>query len=657
MVEQYGWAGKILRVDLTEGDISTLNTMELAERFMGGRGIASYIYWSEVGPKVKAFDPDNRLIFMTGPLDGIMPGSNRVTMASKAPGSYPEEVYCTSNCGGHWATALKRAGFDGVIIQGKARGPVYLWISDGKIDIVDAKDIWGLGTRATQAILQKRYGENTAAYVIGPAGENLCRNSVIIHESGHAFGGTIGFGAVMGAKNLKAIAAKGTGSLKVARPRELLDIWYHFTREVSRRQDEPEVKPLARRIEFPIPTAHNAVADYEKLGQLKITHSACHNCPLGCHKTFSYKDGSIPAIADSCHSLQSYRDLEAKYYGDHYRMGNVTVLSAVLFNDLGIDSYVPAGLCDLILWMKGEGLLTSKNSGLDLEKIGSKEFITDLLYKIAYRQGIGDQLAEGNYRFLEYWGGEKAEAISRQMRCRKGNVSSTMGGKCYAYIGGKPTYVARAKAHLIMNLVDIRGYINFDYVWNGPHLLGWVDVKPGTPEYVDLKKRAARRWFGTESAMDEGTWEKKLDVALFHQLFVLIENSSTFCEWMFPRFYSNYTEDKMGTLGLPAQFWSAITGVDVTYEELNKKAERILALERAITVKEGRTREDDWFYDDYFDDNNWTEKDKDDFRKVMDEYYDRVGWDGRTGWPTRQRLEALDLKKIADELQTIGKLP
>jgi aldehyde:ferredoxin oxidoreductase len=509
-----------------------------------------------------------------------------------------------------------------------------------------------------QAALQHRYGEGASVYVIGPAGENLCRNAVIMHETGHAFGGTVGFGAVMGAKNLKAIVARGTGSLKVARPKELLDIWYRFSREVSRREDEPETKPRARRIEFCKfkPDDGLKVVDLEKLGQLRISHSSCHLCPVGCLQTFSYNDGSLPAIATKCHNYSNYRVMEAKYYGKEHNMGNTTVLSAGLFNDLGIDAYVPSGLVDMLVWMKSAGIITSGNTGLDLDKIGSKEFISDLLPKIAYRQGIGDKLAEGQYRFLASWKNEKADAISRQMRNRKGNVCTTMGGKVFAYFD-KPFYVVTSKAHVIMNLTDVRGYINYDYVWNGPEKLVSVDAKPGTPEYRELKNRAARRWFGTELAIDESTWDKKIDVALFLQRFLMLESSSTYCEWIFPRFYSNYTEDKMGTLDMPARFWSAITGVDTTYEQLEKRGERLQTLERAITVREGRTREHDWFFDDYFKDNHWTEKDKEDLRKVMDEYYHRVGWDKKTGWPTRETLKALDLKDIAEELGKMGKLP
>ncbi len=652
-----GYAGKILKINLGDGTTSFLDTLELADRFIGGRGMAAYLYWKEVPGNVKALDPENRLIFMTGPLDGIMPGSNRVTVVGKAPGAYPEEVYCTSNCGGHWATALKKAGFDGIVIHGRAERPSYIWVEDGRVEIRDAGDIWGSGTREAQAILQHRHGEDSCLYVIGPAGENLCRNAVIIHETGHAFGGTVGFGALMGSKNLKAVLARGTGGLKVARPKALLDVWHQFNREVSRRRNEPEKEPLARRAEFPNPDARYRVMDREEIGQLKITHSACHNCPIGCYQTFTYRDDSIPAISTSCHTYQSYRDLEAQYYGSEHQMGNVTVYSAVLFNDLGVDSYVPAGICDMILWMKGQGLLTSENSGLDLESIGSRAFIEDLLHKIAFREGIGDQMAEGNYRFLKSWGGEEAAAISRQMRCRKGNVCTTMGGKCYAYIGGKPSYVGHSKAHMIMNLTDTRGYINYGYVWNGPHLLGWVDVTPGTEEYTEVKNRAAKRWFGTEKAMDESTWDMKIEVALFHQRFLYIEGSSTYCEWIFPRFYSNYTEDKMGTLDLPARFWSAITGIDTTYDQLHKRAETIQALERSILVREGRTRADDWFHEDFFEDNEWTQADRDALSKVMDEYYDRVGWDKKTGWPTRERLEALNLKDVADELEAMGKLP
>ena len=200
-------------MDLTTRKVSESSTFDYVPKFLGGRGLGAKICWDEVPPEVGAFDPENRLVFATGPLQGTLaPTSGRFTVVGKSPQSTPVESFTRSGVGGHFAPELKWAGYDAVIIQGKASQPVYLWISDQKAQILDAKDLWGLDTYQTQQALWKIHGNKTRVMVIGKAGENQSRIACILTDTGDA-SGQGGFGGVMGSKNLKAIAVRGTGSV------------------------------------------------------------------------------------------------------------------------------------------------------------------------------------------------------------------------------------------------------------------------------------------------------------------------------------------------------------------------------------------------------------------------------------------------------------
>jgi aldehyde:ferredoxin oxidoreductase len=170
--------GKILRVNLTNSEIVHLSTNRYTNQYLGGRGIASRIYWETVRPEVKAFDPENRLIFMTGPLvpTGTQ-AANRMSVVGKSPMAYPEG-YCYANIGGFIGGELKKAGFDGVVIKGRAPKPVYLWIHDNEAEIRDASSLWGLNGYRTGEMLQQVHGEGAHFLTTGVAGEKLVRSAV-----------------------------------------------------------------------------------------------------------------------------------------------------------------------------------------------------------------------------------------------------------------------------------------------------------------------------------------------------------------------------------------------------------------------------------------------------------------------------------------------
>jgi aldehyde:ferredoxin oxidoreductase len=220
----YGWAGKILRVDLTNGKFEIIPTSDYVPTYLGGRGIGARIYWEEVPPEAGAFDPENRLIFVTGPLQGTMaPTSGRFMVMGKAAQTAPVEAYCRSGVGGHWAPELKWSGFDAVVVFGRSPKPVYIFIHDGKTEIRDASHLWGKDPFTAQEMLWGVHGKQTRVMTIGKAGEMKSRLGIIITDSGDA-SGQGGYGGVMGSKNLKALAVRGTGSVKVAKPKELMEL-------------------------------------------------------------------------------------------------------------------------------------------------------------------------------------------------------------------------------------------------------------------------------------------------------------------------------------------------------------------------------------------------------------------------------------------------
>jgi len=230
MSELYGWTGKILRVDLTGGKVSTIDTAAYVPRFIGGLGIAAKIAWDELRPGVDALSPENMLFIMVGPLTGTLAsGGSRVVVAGIAPQQRPS-VFSRSGMGGHWGAELKYAGFDGVMVQGKAEKPVYLWVHDGEAEIRDAAELWGTGTYGTTSTLRATHGPKTRVISCGQAGERLSRIACIQTETGNA-AGQGGFGAIMGSKNLKAIAVRGTLGVRVADPQRLLDICLNASRE------------------------------------------------------------------------------------------------------------------------------------------------------------------------------------------------------------------------------------------------------------------------------------------------------------------------------------------------------------------------------------------------------------------------------------------
>lgn len=233
MGEMYGWTGKILRVDLSTGSVTLEDSSKYVPDHIGGIGIATKLAWDELKPGAEPYDPENPLMFMSGPLTGTLaPTSGKGIVCGVSPRPYPTPQFICGAMGGNWATELKYAGFDGVVIKGNSSKPVHLWIHDGEAEIKDAENLWGLDSFSTQEQLKTEHGQKAQILCIGPAGENLVRFATIQHRICNT-AANCGLGATMGTKKLKAIAIRGTGGVKVARPSDFIDACKKVTELIS----------------------------------------------------------------------------------------------------------------------------------------------------------------------------------------------------------------------------------------------------------------------------------------------------------------------------------------------------------------------------------------------------------------------------------------
>ena len=369
----YGWTGKILRVDLTERKWFVEPSGKYVERFIGGIGIGLALFWEEVGPHVGAFDPDNKLVFAPGPLTGTLaPASGRFEIISKSPTSYPTETVTRSGMGGFWGPELKYAGYDALIVQGKADHWVSLWINNDRVLFMDARDYIGEDTYSTQAKLRKELDPRARLLCIGPAGENLSRLAVIVSETSFVSGKS-GFGAVMGSKKLKAIAVRGTQNIRIFDPERLARI----SKEVRRLSGKDPMREWTSRTFIDREFQRTFLNKYRK------QNTSCFACHVPC---FAYL--KVPEAGESqTHCLNYYYFSPAtKYYGHTLERDQAVADSIVLANRLGLDTTNIAGMVKFLNDLYQAGRI-SPEPELPVDKVGSREFIQKLLSSIADPDG------------------------------------------------------------------------------------------------------------------------------------------------------------------------------------------------------------------------------------------------------------------------------
>ncbi|MFQ6079699.1 MAG: aldehyde ferredoxin oxidoreductase family protein, partial [Thermodesulfobacteriota bacterium] len=409
----YGYNGKILRVDLSGGKISVDEPDEVFyRRYIGGRGVALYYLLKELEPGVDPLGPDNLLIFAASVLTGApIQGISRFTVATKSPltGTYGE-----GEAGGHWGPELKFAGYDAVVVKGKADKPVYLWIHDGEAEIRDASEIWGKPTKEAQETIRKELeDERIRVAQIGPAGEKLVRFACVINElqDANARGG---LGAVMGSKNLKAIAVRGTKKVSMRDPEKVTALVKWFNKTLPENPDVPGLRNIGTsQLVLPInesgglPTRNFREGAFEGAEEISgetmketigAGQRACFACSVACKRVVEFDE---PFKVDPAYGGPEYESIAA--------LGSccgVTDLKAIvkaneICNAYGMDTISTGAAVAFAMECFENGILTKEDTGgLDL-RFGDSEAMVRAVEMIAKREGLGDILAEGVKRAAE----------------------------------------------------------------------------------------------------------------------------------------------------------------------------------------------------------------------------------------------------------------
>jgi len=631
----YGWMGKILQIDLTTGKFSETATQQYADSYLGGRGIAARIYAEMVSPEVKAFDPENRLIFMAGPLVATgAQAATQLSVAGKSPMLYPEG-YCYGSAGGFVAAELKKAGFDGIVVTGRSSEPVYLWINDGKAELRAAGALMGNNGFRTAGMLQEIHGEKTRSIVIGISGEKLVRTAMAL--ASHRATISAGFGAVMGSKNLKAIAVKGSGKVAVKSPDELRDLVRYTIN-------------LSKGINYSLP-AHRALGSPDPSHTLeRIGKGNCYLCGMDCIRG-TYLYGGRLEGRGKCQSTDYYLPWQ---YGRTDEPLETIYHSPVWADDYCLDTWELATIVNWLYAGYQAGIFTEAETGLPLSEIGSGEFLEKLMHIIAYREGFGDTLAEGIMRVREKTTSEKRAMFTRFLA----PIGWADFNPPRAFVVNALLYPMEPRVH--HNILHETAFLYAPW--------GINQIEPGsTIMTTRLVHDIARVFWGSEASGDFSSYEGKALAAKLIQNRTYTKESLGLCDFGYPITYSLNTPDNVGDPQLATKLYRAVTGRDG--DELEQYGERIANLQRLILLREGRRTPED----DYPPEFNFTEPledmphapvttvpgpndkavswlgnklDRNSFITILKEYYNLRGWDTTTGLPKANTLMALSLNNI-----------
>lgn len=618
-----GYAGKILRINLADKTSKEEELpLEVARDVIGGAGFGIKYLFDEVKPDTDPLGPDNKLIYSIGPFTGTtIPCASRMAVTSKSPLTNGVGV---SLVGGHFPAELKFAGYDMLIVEGKAEKPTYVWIKDGEVRFRDAGKVWGTQTSDCQQIIKDElHDQNIRISCIGPAGEKMSKIACIINERRAA--GRKGLGAVMGFKNLKAIALRGTGSVDVASKQKLKAAIGEMQKAMKEshllypqfaKTGTPMVVDLTCALGiFPTKnwTATGEVAPVDRLGvEFQMTRNVgsehCYGCPVGCSQLKLAKTGSYAGI------LTEGPEYETMYsFGGQTGVDNMDSVIAAdrLADELGLDTISAGVAIGFAMELFEKGILTTKDTGgLELS-FGNHEAMLTLIHRMAFREGIGDLLTDG------------VRAAAKKVGKGADN--------CAIHVKGLelPAYDVRgAKAH----------GLNYATAYTGAdHNRGYA-----FQEIFEIPVPFAADRFSNEKKGELTKWNQDVQTAVC--------DCPTMCAFILPMALMPIATQNTAAL------MEAATGLTYKPEEILKVGERVNNLAKAFNVQAGLTRADDTLPERLMTEplKGGASKghliSEDDLKAMLEEYYTVRGWDPKTGIPTREKLDELGLGYAADQL-------
>jgi aldehyde:ferredoxin oxidoreductase len=666
-----GYTGKILRVNLTTKEIGAIETAKY-EEYRGGYGMGTAIFWDlAVAPgewdMKDAFDPRNVIPLMVGPLAATgVPGAGRTSVCGLSPETFPTCEFWRGNLGGRFGTTLKLAGWDGVVVEGKADRPVWINIINDQVKIEDAKELWGLDTYETQDRIAKMVGGRTRfgeewqpigdAYTtarpqivcIGPIGETKSRLAALIHGSGIS-ARVGGHAAVFGAKNLKAISVTGTGSVQMSDPKGVLETRLLQMRDLPSGGGFSQDAPASC---MPCLRSDRRRSNYRG-GE---TMCACQGWLSGQNKT----DADLAAEALIRYGLSSW--------SAHFHGFSTPIAGAPEFYHGKVP--VDSGLGWYLQYLKEQGLLGPgkqiESAPLPMDQWGELSFRLALLDAIARRVGIGDAIAEGCCRASEKWGRLETDRDNCALRLPAWGATShwTMPWVDWAY-----SYILGAGDQTWHGFMAPVGTPPRDMTLEE----SLIKLSKKTIPYTDDIFMFNFAWKG-EEAWKTGIYSphKAKQVAWSRHFTGFWNESIAFCEMFLPELQGDSPEKEM-------MYYKAVTGKKDSFEDTMRIGQKIWTLERAIRVMHGRSRQaEDFFPYMYrpgasgvaiyggvpiYENGKWRLDAASDMyldRKGVDDFkthfYALEGWDKEHGWPTRKTLEDFGLKKAADVLKSKDRL-
>ncbi|MGY5859035.1 MAG: aldehyde ferredoxin oxidoreductase family protein [Candidatus Thorarchaeota archaeon] len=605
---RYGWTGKILWVNLTTQTSKTEEiSSEILEDYIGGKGLGAYLLYKYLEPKIDPLGPENILFFMTGPLQGLpAPNVGRWTLVTKSPLT---GGFLDTHCGGPLGREIKNAGYDVVAVTGKSKHPVVLVIEDDKVQFDNAENYWGKGTHESTKLLHAQYSDDSAVYVIGPAGENLVLSATGCCELAHQTGRG-GAGAVLGSKHFKGIVVKGTGKHSPKDPDALREInkmaaklWKENEASEFKRFGTASLVEVANeRSQFPTRNWRNGFfEDYENL--LPETyqhlntgaHLSCPNCILRCTHAYKIEDPSNPG--SEVESTVEYETLGL--CGGNLGISDPVAVLRLNFlaDDLGLDTISGGSAIGFAMDLFENGILTEDEIGFPI-RFGDSEAALKLMRKIAYRDGIGDTLAKG-VRLAAEEIGKGSEEFAAHVKGMEFAAWDPRGKK-----GLGLSYASSAVG--------------------ASHLRGW----PQTTEKPD------------SSALDV------IESMVTERDTKHLTDSMIVCHftWNFP-----LTREHKVTLV------NGATGSNYDSDSISRFGQRVDTLTRLFNIREGFSRKDDTIPPKF-----WIAQTtgnakgrkafvtKDDFERSLDKYYELRGWTSN-GVPTQKTIDDLALTKLVNK--------
>ncbi|MHA2268233.1 MAG: aldehyde ferredoxin oxidoreductase family protein [Promethearchaeota archaeon] len=617
--------GKILRVNLTDGTISEeFPDDETLKLYLGGAGLATKYLIDETPKGIDPLGPENKLIFMTGPLTGTpSPSTGRYCVVAKSPLT---GIWGEANSAGFWGRDLKRSGFDGIIFEGISSKPVYLVTEDGNAELKDASHLWGKNTSETTRLIKEDLGDKFNVACIGIGGENLVKYAAVMNDCdkpnyGRA-AGRCGMGTVMGSKNLKAIASRGNAKIQVAKPDE-------YKEEAKQRYDWVNQSLLKMTLEVfgtatmvdlvgakgGLPTNNFQTGVFPNLDKINGTainetiltgRKPCFACPIACGRVSEIKEGKFKGSGEG----PEYETLGA--LGTSCGVDNLEAITMAHFlcNEYGIDVISAGGSIAFAMECYEKGILTKEDTnGLEFN-FGNADLLVDVISIISKREGIGDLIAEGSRIMAEKLGND---SIKFAMQVKGLEL---------------PAYDSRAaKISGLGFAVANRGGCHITGFIEGPAFLSMPFMIVENAEVGDV--------------LTENVEDTKVNKE-FEDAFGVFDSIGG-CKFM--------------GMVLSSEDWASLIekllGYPFSVEDFAKAGERLYNLARVYNVREGITRADDTLPARLLEEPMPEGPAKGqvvNLEPLLDAYYDYRGWDKETGKPTKEKLKELGLEWAIKEI-------